>query len=99
MGKSGKTNNDSLNLQKVECWKVPVVWEMMGYLKIPKTEAPTEKEALVMAEKMIGSCEVPEDGEYLDDSMEIDSDVRDDIEAGDATLMVGKFPAADIVCG
>lgn len=99
MRKSGKINNDSLNLQKVECWKVPVVWEMMGYLRIPKSEAPTEKEALVMAEKMIGSCEVPEDGEYLDDSMEIDSDVRDDIEAGDATLMVGKFPAADIVRG
>lgn len=94
-----KTNNNSSNLQKIECWKVPVVWEMMGYLKIPKSEAPTEKEALEMAEKMIDSCELPDDGEYLDDSMEIDSDVRDDIEVGNATLMVGKFPVADVVRG
>ncbi len=52
-----------------------------------------------VAEKMIDSCELPDDGEYLDDSMEIDSDVRDDIEVGSATLMVGKFPAADVVRG
>ena len=50
-------------------WKVPVVWQMMGYMRVP---APTAEEALKRAQMLAKDCPLPDDGQYLDDSFEID---------------------------
>lgn len=49
-------------------WKVPCVWQMMGYLTV---EADTPEEAWKAAEKIADDCPLP-DGAYLDDSFELD---------------------------
>ena len=50
-------------------WKVPVVWQMMGYMRVP---ARTAEEARERAQALAKNCPLPDDGQYLDDSFEID---------------------------
>lgn len=57
-------------------YKIPVVWSMMGYLSIT---ASNEQEAIALAEKEVRTCSLPKNGEYLDDSFEIDQDVLKDL--------------------
>lgn len=49
-------------------WKIPVIWEMYGTVYV---EADTLEEAMDMAY----DSEIPDDGEYLDGSFEVESDV------------------------
>lgn len=58
-------------------YKVPVTWEMMGYLKVL---ADTQEEALELAEKEIVSGHLPQNGEYVEDSYSIDSDILNMLE-------------------
>ena len=57
-------------MKKITYYKIPVNWEMSGYLTIP---ASNEKEAIDMAEMEADTCKLP-DGEYVNDSFAIDDD-------------------------
>ena len=63
-------------------YKIPVTWEMMGYLNVL---ADTQEEALELAEKEINSEHLPQNGEYLEDSYSVDTDImnmlKDDPDA------------------
>lgn len=52
-----------------EMWKIPCVWQMMGYLEV---EADTPEEAWKTAEKEEMNCPLPDNGQYLEDSFELD---------------------------
>ena len=56
---------------KEKIWKVPCVWQMMGYLEV---EAKTAEEAREIAKDMARECPLPENGAYLEDSFEIDEE-------------------------
>lgn len=60
-------------------YKVPVVWEMMGYVLV---EADSAEEAMVYAKEHADEFPLPT-GEYLEDSFEID-------EEG-APIMIGAY--------
>jgi len=49
-------------------WRIPVTWEMYGIVYV---EADTLEEAMDKAY----DSEIPDDGEYLDGSWEVESDV------------------------
>lgn len=66
---------------KIIFFKVPVVWSMMGYLSIPALD---QKDAIHLAQKEAPVCHLPANGEYLDDSFEIDTD----LDPQDPGLMV-----------
>lgn len=51
-------------------YKVPVIWQMYGYVVI---EANSEEEALEIAQETQNEFSLPDDGEYLDESFEVDS--------------------------
>ena len=51
-------------------FKVPVIWEMMGYLQV---EADSPEDAVQKAKEMALTCPLP-DGEYLNDSFEVDEE-------------------------
>lgn len=68
---------------KKKIYKVPVVWSMMGYLSIT---ASNEQEAIALAEKEAQTCSIPENGEYLDDSIELGRDGLSDL-GDDCCLM------------
>lgn len=52
----------------VSDWKIPVTWEMSGFIEVPKSKYPTLKEAM----KYAASDEVDlPDGEYVDSSFRL----------------------------
>lgn len=53
-------------------YKVPVTWEMMGYLNVL---ADTQEEAFNLADKQVEAENLPENGEYVEDTYSIDSDI------------------------
>lgn len=56
-------------------FKIPVSWEMYGYVKV---KANTAEEALKIAERKEyngAGFALPNDGEYIDDSFKIDNDM------------------------
>lgn len=57
--------------KKKRMWKVPCVWMMMGYLTV---EARSAEEAKELAKDMARDCALPTNGEYLEDSFEIDAE-------------------------
>lgn len=52
-------------------WEIPVVWTMMGTIKV---EAETLAEAIEIARDERGEIPIPDNGEFLDDSWEVDCD-------------------------
>lgn len=53
-------------------WKVPCVWQMMGYLEV---EASTAEEAWKAAEKEADNCALPLDNaSYLEETFELDQE-------------------------
>ena len=59
----------------MKTWKIPVVWQMMGYIEV---EAGTLAEAIKIAKDDNNSVLLPHNGEYLDESWEVD--MEDDEE-------------------
>ena len=52
-------------------WKVPCVWHVMGYAEI---RASSAEEAKKIAESAIDDIPLPDNGEYLEGSFEIDEE-------------------------
>ena len=52
-------------------WEIPVVWTMMGTIKV---EAETLSEAIEIARDERGEIPIPDNGEFLDGSWEVDCD-------------------------
>lgn len=55
----------------MKTWKIPVVWQMMGTVKV---DANTLAEAMEIAKDEDGVIPLPDDGMYLDDSWELATD-------------------------
>ena len=72
-------------MKKITYYKIPVSWEMSGYLTIP---ASNEKEAIDMAEMEADNCKLP-DGEYVNDSFVIDDDCLFHLEDEEFVLNKG----------
>lgn len=53
----------------MKTWKIPIVWSMMGYIKV---EADTLAEAIEIAKDEDGIIPIPDNGEYLEESWEVD---------------------------
>ena len=70
-------------------YKVPVVWQMMGYLSIT---ASNQKEAIDLAEKEGRICPLPANGEYLEDSFQIDDDILSYIDDEDSDTILDGMP-------
>lgn len=64
-GKEQKSTADAKN------YKVPCVWQMMGYLYV-KADSP--ENAIRAAKKEGTICSLPDNGEYLDESFAIDEE-------------------------
>lgn len=52
-------------------WEIPVVWTMMGTIKV---EAETLAEAIEIARDERGEIPIPDNGEFLDGSWKVDCD-------------------------
>lgn len=65
---------------KEKHWKIPVVWEMMGYVEVPVSVAPTPRQAYHFVKNRVKNLPLPQNGEYLEDSFQVDDDIEDDIE-------------------
>lgn len=70
-------------------YKVPVVWQMMGYLSIA---ASNQKEAIDLALKEGEICPLPANGEYLEDSFQIDDDILSYIDDEDSDTVLDGMP-------
>lgn len=55
----------------MKVFKVPVVWSMMGYVDV---EADDAEEAMVYAKEHKDEFHLPYNGEYVDDSFEVDEE-------------------------
>lgn len=53
----------------MKTWKIPVIWGMKGFVSV---NAPTLREAIVIAQDKESNIPLPRDGSYLEDSWEID---------------------------
>lgn len=58
----------------MKTWKIPVVWQMMGTVKV---EANTLEEAIEIARDDEGVIPLPDDGTFLDGSWEVDCSDED----------------------
>lgn len=56
-------------MNKVKTWKIPVVWTMMGMITV---EANTLKEAINIAQDEDGVIPLPDNGDFLDGSWQVD---------------------------
>lgn len=54
----------------MKTWKIPVCWSMMGSIEV---EADTLEEAIEIAEDESEDIPLPDNGEYLTSSWEVDS--------------------------
>lgn len=52
-------------------YRIGCFWQLYGHIEV---RAKNEKEALEIARKKALTCSLPEDGEYLDDSFELDEE-------------------------
>ena len=52
-------------------YRVPVVWSMMGYVS---TTATSEEDAKNYVKEHLDEYSLPHNGEYLDDSFEVDEE-------------------------
>lgn len=59
--------------------KVPVTWEMCGYVEIPG--AKTVEEAMEIFNETSDEIPLPTDGEYVDSSFHLSSDDVDEVKA------------------
>ena len=50
-------------------WKIPVVWEMKGFLYVPR---PTLAEAMEAVHNDVENFPLPPDGSFLDGSFDLD---------------------------
>lgn len=60
-------------------WRIPVTYSVSGVVKIPKEQAKTLKEAMVIAQDNEGNIPLPNDPVYVDGSWEL-SYGMDDID-------------------
>ena len=58
----------------MKTWKIPVVWQEMGTVKV---EANTLAEAIEIARDDDGVISIPDNGSFLDGSWEVDCDNED----------------------
>ena len=58
----------------MKTWKIPVVWQEMGVVKV---EANTLAEAIEIARDDDGAIPIPDNGSFLDGSWEVDCDDED----------------------
>ena len=58
----------------MKTWKIPVVWQEMGVVKV---EANTLAEAIEIARDDDGVIPIPDNGSFLDGSWEVDCDDED----------------------
>ena len=58
----------------MKTWKIPVVWQEMGVIKV---EANTLDEAIEIARDDDGVIPIPDNGSFLDGSWEVDCDDED----------------------
>ena len=54
-------------------FKIPVQWIMVSEISI---EAESEEEALKIANEKIDEIPVPQNGNFLDDSLEVNNDIE-----------------------
>lgn len=52
-------------------YRIGCSWEVYGHIKV---RAKNREEALKIAQKVAKTCSLPDDGEYLDDSFELDEE-------------------------
>ena len=57
------------NMKPVKVWKIPVCWSMMGTVSI---KAKTLEEAIKIAKDDAGVIPIPDNGNFLEDSWEVD---------------------------
>ena len=53
----------------MKTWKIPVVWQEMGFVKV---EANTLAEAIEIARDDYGIIPIPDNGEFVDGTWEVD---------------------------
>ena len=58
----------------MKTWKIPVVWQEMGVVKV---EANTLAEAIEIARDDDGVIPIPDNGEFLDGTWEVDCEDED----------------------
>ena len=61
---------DTQSSNEEEFWIIPVIWECWGKYRIPKSKCATLEEAIAFIH--LGATPLPDQGEYIDDSMRID---------------------------
>ena len=62
---------DTIKKNPKMVYKVPVVWSMMGYVLV---DAEGADEALIYAVEHLDEFDLPRNGEYLEDSFEVDTE-------------------------
>ena len=58
----------------MKTWKIPVVWQEMGVVEV---EADTLAEAIKIARDDDGIIPIPDNGEFLDGTWEVDCEDED----------------------
>ena len=58
----------------MKSWKIPVIWQEIGIVEV---EANTLEEAIEIARDDDGVISIPDNGEYLEGSWEVDCDDED----------------------
>ena len=62
----------------MKTWKIPVIWQMMGFVEV---EADTLEDAMEIARDDAGEIPIPDDGDFLGGSWELDCTDEDYIRA------------------
>lgn len=58
----------------MKSWKIPVIWQEIGIVEV---EANTLEEAIEIARDDDGVISIPDNGEYLEGSWEVDCEDED----------------------
>lgn len=70
-------NKNIASEEELKTYRVPVVWQVMGYVEV-QAKSPAEAKRIAAEDK--DDCPLPDNGDYLEDSFEVDMEgiVRDE---------------------
>lgn len=68
MSKGVEIEQEPVVAQEEEVWNIPVTWMCWGMYRVSKSECSTLEEAIASVEK----APLPDQGEYIDESMRVD---------------------------